>query len=81
MLLYEDFKKKIDKRELFNVTFIKICIALGGGKLIISFLYFIDPSIVNNFIYESSSLINTFRNYLLNVVLLMIIASIISLPT
>ena len=77
MFLYEDFKKKIDKRELFNVTFIKICIALGGGKLIISFLYFIDPSIVNNFIYESSSLINTFRNYLLNVVLLVMIAPIV----
>ena len=66
LLLYRDFKQKISKREIAEATLIKICIALGGSKLIVSFIFFVDPSMVNNFICESSLLINSFRNYIIN---------------
>ena len=72
LFLYYDFKKKVNSREIIEVIFIKICIAIGGGKLIISAFYFIDPSIINNFIRESATLVNSLRNYLINVVLLLI---------
>ncbi|MGM9933504.1 CPBP family intramembrane glutamic endopeptidase [uncultured Clostridium sp.] len=76
LLLYRDFKQKISKREIAEATLIKICIALGGSKLIVSFIFFVDPSMVNNFICESSLLINSFRNYIINAFLLLIVSPI-----
>ena len=72
LFLYYDFKKKVNRREVIEVTFVKICLAIGGSKLIISTIYFIDPSVINNFIRESTTLINSLRNYLINVVLLLV---------
>ena len=72
LFLYYDFKKKVNRREVIEVTFVKICLAIGGSKLIISTIYFIDPSVINNFIRESTTLINSLRNYIINVVLLLV---------
>lgn len=77
IFLYKDLRKNIDKREIIKVTFINICISLGGSKLIISFLCFIDQSMVSNFIYESNYLMGTLGSYLLNGLLLIIIYPII----
>lgn len=76
VFLYEDFKKKINILEVASVTLIKLCIAVGGSKLIISCIYYFDPSLVNNFIIESNSMINSFRNYMINLILLIIVSPI-----
>ena len=76
LFLYEDFKKKINMLEVASVTLIKLCIAVGGSKLIISCIYYFDPSIVNNFIIDSNSMINSFRNYMVNLILLLVVSPI-----
>ena len=76
ILLYEDFKNKLNIKEIANVTIVKICIALGGSKLIISLMYYLDPSMINNFLYESGNMINSVKSYLVNVLLLLIISPI-----
>ncbi|WP_294154317.1 CPBP family intramembrane glutamic endopeptidase [uncultured Clostridium sp.] len=76
LFLYEDFKKKINMLEVASVTLMKLCIAVGGSKLIISCIYYFDPSIVNNFIIDSNSMINSFRNYMVNLILLLVVSPI-----
>ncbi|WP_294405195.1 CPBP family intramembrane glutamic endopeptidase [uncultured Clostridium sp.] len=76
LFLYEDFKKKINMLEVASVTLMKLCIAVGGSKLIVSCIYYFDPSIVNNFIIDSNSMINSFRNYMVNLILLLIVSPI-----
>lgn len=75
--LYKDFKKKVNMLEVAGVTLIKICISVGGSKLIISFMYYLDPSMVNNFICESGSMMSSVRNYAINLILLIIVSPII----
>lgn len=75
--LYNDFKKKIKKREIIEVTFIKLCIAIGGSKLVLSIFYFIDPILVNDFIYQSTSLISSGKGYIINFILLAFISPIV----
>ena len=77
LFLYNDFKKKIKKTEIIEVTFIKLCISIGGSKVILGIFYFIDPIIVNTFIYESASLVNSFGNYFVNMVLLLLVSPIV----
>lgn len=74
---YRDFRKKVNVMEVIGVTLIKICISVGGSKLIVSFIYYLDPGIVNNFICESSSMMSSFRNYAINLILLLIVSPII----
>lgn len=76
LCVYEDFKKRISMLEVAEVTLTKICISVGGSKLIVSFLYYLDPSAVNNFISESGSMINSVRNYIINLILLLIVSPI-----
>lgn len=75
--LYNDFKKKIKIKELVEVTFIKVCISIGGSKLILSLFYFIDPILVNDFVCESTSMISSFRNYVINLIILILISPIV----
>ena len=76
LCVYEDFKKRISMLEVAEVTLTKICISVGGSKLIVSFLYYLDPGAVNNFICESGSMINSVRNYVINLILLLIVSPI-----
>lgn len=76
LFLYKDFKEKINMLEVVGVTVTKICIAIGGSKLIVSCIYYFDPSVVNNFIIDSNSMINSFRNYAINLILLLILSPI-----
>ena len=76
LCVYEDFKIRISMLEVAEVTLTKICISVGGSKLIVSFFYYLDPSAVNNFICESGSMINSVRNYVINLILLLIVSPI-----
>lgn len=61
--LYNDFKDKIDTKEITYILVFLTCLNIGGSNIIIDIIYLISPRFVNNFIQSSPLVINTMEDY------------------
>lgn len=78
--LYNDFKDKIDTKEVIYILVFLTCLNIGGSNIIIGIIYLISPRLANNFIQSSPLVINTMDDYficfLISVILLPIVDEI-----
>lgn len=75
--LYNDFKDKIDTKEITYIFVFLICLSIGGTNIITDIIYLISPSLANNFIQSSPWVINTMDDYYICFIISVILSPIV----
>ncbi|MVX63840.1 CPBP family intramembrane metalloprotease [Clostridium chromiireducens] len=75
--LYNDFKIKLNVKEIIYIISFFTCLNIGGSKLIIDLLYLIDPSFANDFINDIPLTINSTTDYWMCFIIVVILSPVI----
>ncbi|WP_079438950.1 CPBP family intramembrane glutamic endopeptidase [Clostridium chromiireducens] len=75
--LYNDFKIKLNVKEIICIISFFTCLNVGGSKLIIDLLYLIDPSFANDFINDIPLTINSTTDYWMCFIIVVILSPVI----
>ncbi|RII32448.1 CPBP family intramembrane metalloprotease [Clostridium chromiireducens] len=75
--LYNDFKIKLNVKEIICIISFFTCLNVGGSKLIIDLLYLIDPSFANDFINDIPFTINSTTDYWMCFIIVVILSPVI----
>ena len=75
--LYNDFKVKLNVKEIIWIISFFTCLNIGGAKLVIDILYLINPSFANDFINDVPLTINSMTDYWMCFIIVVILSPII----
>lgn len=75
--LYNDFKVKLNVKEIIWIISFFTCLNIGGAKLVINILYLINPSFANDFINDVPLTINSMTDYWICFIIVVILSPII----
>jgi len=75
--LYNDFKIKLNVKEIICIISFFTCLNIGGSKLVIDILYLINPSFANDFINDVPLAINSMTDYWMCFIIVVILSPVI----
>lgn len=75
LLLFKDYAKKVDIKELIGVVATQLCLSMGISLLLIGIIYFTFPDILNDLLSESSvSEVSTYSGLFISMIITVICA-------